>query len=89
MCDYHIYFHTSNIKRAIFATGQLVVDSSIVRFTYLVHSFFIFKRQYLKTGIMKRIMKIIREGMKLSAGDKIRLILQENRLCIKKIEKEV
>ena len=38
---------------------------------------------------MKRIMKIIREGMKLSAGDKIRLILQENRLCIKKIEKEV
>ena len=35
------------------------------------------------------IPKPVRDGMKLSAGDKIRLIVQDNRLCIEKIEKEI
>ena len=41
------------------------------------------------TSVGVAIPKPVRDGMKLSAGDKIRLILQENRLCIEKIEKEV
>ena len=39
------------------------------------------------TSVELVIPKPVRDGMKLSAGDKIRLILQENRLCIEKIEK--
>ena len=41
------------------------------------------------TSIGLVIPKPIRDGMKLVAGDKIRLILQENRLCIEKIEKKI
>jgi len=35
------------------------------------------------------IPKPVRDGMKLAAGDKIRLILQENSLCIEKKEKKI
>ena len=41
------------------------------------------------TSVGLVIPKPIRDGMKLGAGDKIRLILQENKLCIEKIEKEI
>ena len=41
------------------------------------------------TSVGIAIPKPIRDGMKLNAGDKIRLILNENKLCIEKIEKEV
>jgi AbrB family looped-hinge helix DNA binding protein len=40
------------------------------------------------TSVGLVIPKPVRDGMKLGAGDKIRLILQENKLCIEKIEKE-
>ena len=40
------------------------------------------------TSVGLVIPKPVREGMKLGSGDKIRFILQENRLCIEKIEKE-
>ena len=41
------------------------------------------------TSVGIAIPKPIRDGMKLDAGDKIRLILNENKLCIEKIAKEV
>lgn len=41
------------------------------------------------TSVGVVIPKPVRDGMKLSAGDKIRLILQDNKICIEKIEKEI
>ena len=40
------------------------------------------------TSVGLVIPKPVRDGMNLGAGDKIRLILHENRLCIEKKEKE-
>jgi AbrB family looped-hinge helix DNA binding protein len=40
------------------------------------------------TSVGIAIPKPIRDGMKLDAGDKIRIILNENKLCIEKIGKE-
>jgi AbrB family looped-hinge helix DNA binding protein len=32
--------------------------------------------------------KPIRDGMKLKAGDKLKLVLQNNKICIEKIQKD-
>jgi AbrB family looped-hinge helix DNA binding protein len=39
------------------------------------------------TSVGLVIPKPVRDGMKLGAGDTIRLILQENKLCIEKMDK--
>ncbi|HEX2407668.1 MAG TPA: AbrB/MazE/SpoVT family DNA-binding domain-containing protein [Nitrososphaeraceae archaeon] len=46
------------------------------------------KRVKWGTSVGMVIPKPIRDGMRLDAGDKIRLILSENKLCIEKIEKK-
>jgi AbrB family looped-hinge helix DNA binding protein len=39
------------------------------------------------TSVGLAIPKPIREGMNLKAGDKIRILLHQNMICIKKVEK--